>query len=224
MAALNKFVSPGDTVVAAAGSPPGDILRAGDATGERHAHLEFGFSCMGYEIPAGLGVRLAHPDGEVYVFIGDGTYLMNPMELVTAVQEGVKITVVLSENHGYQVIRKLQMLSAGHNFGNEFRSRDATTKRLDGDYVRVDFAMNARSMGARDWHVRTPDEFTRALEQARAEPRPCVIVVETEPHRFVPGAGMWWDVAPAEVTNDTVTSGLRRQYEKDVAALRKHHL
>src|SRR5262249_17074013 len=100
--ALNQESRPGDTVIAAAGGPPGDLLKLWDATGGRACHLEFGYSCMGYEIPAGLGVRLAQPEGEVFVLIGDGTYLMNPTELVTAVQEGLKITVVLSENHGYQ--------------------------------------------------------------------------------------------------------------------------
>jgi 3D-(3,5/4)-trihydroxycyclohexane-1,2-dione acylhydrolase (decyclizing) len=220
---LNKAARAGDTVIAAAGSPPGDILRGWDATGGRKAHLEFGFSCMGYEIPAGLGVRMAQPEGEVFVFIGDGTYLMNPTELVTALQERLKITVVISDNHGYQVIRKLQMLRAGHHLGNELRARDPETNRLEGEYLPIDLAMNARSMGARDWHVRTPQDLCRALEEARSETRACVIVVDTEPHRFLPGAGMWWDVAPSEVTGDAVTAGLRQEYEENRAELQKYH-
>src|SRR5262249_42924484 len=104
--ALNQEARSGDTVVAAAGGPPGDLLKLWDSTGGRACHLEFGYSCMGYEIPAGLGVRMAQPEGEVYVLIGDGTYLMNPTELMTALQEDLKITVVLAENHGYQCIRR----------------------------------------------------------------------------------------------------------------------
>ena len=103
---------------------------------------------MGFELPAGLGIRMAQQAGEVYVFIGDGTYFMNPTELVTATQENLKITVVVSENHGYQVIRQLQMGRAGRSFGNEFRHRDSTG-RLNGEYVKVDIAQNAASMGAR---------------------------------------------------------------------------
>jgi 3D-(3,5/4)-trihydroxycyclohexane-1,2-dione acylhydrolase (decyclizing) len=221
---LNEAAQPGDTVIAAAGSAPGDILRAWDTTRGRRAHLEFGYSCMGYEIPAGIGVRMAQPTGEVYVFIGDGTYLMNPTELVTAMQERLKITVVISENHGYQVIRKLQMLRTGESFGNEFRARNPATNRLDGDYLQIDFAMNARSMGARAWHVRTPQALSAALAEARAEERSCVIVVDTEPHRFLPGAGMWWDVAPAQTTGDRATADRRREYERDVATRQKHHL
>src|SRR5262249_14816913 len=137
---LNQEAQPGDTVIAAAGGPPGDLLKLWDPTGGRICHLEFGYSCMGYEIPAGLGVRLAQPEGagEVYVLIGDGTYLMNPTELVTALQEDLKITVVLSENHGYQCIRRLQMWRTGVGFGNEFRHRDPATNRLEGEYLQID--------------------------------------------------------------------------------------
>lgn len=175
---LNEESRPGDTVVAAAGSPPGDLHKLWEVSRGAACHLEFGFSCMGYEIPAGLGVRMAQPNGEVYVFIGDGTYLMNPTELVTAMQEDLKITLILSENHGYQCIRQLQMGKVGHSFGNEFRERDAKTKRLEGDYLRVDFAKNAESMGARAWHVKTLDEFRIALREAREEKRSSVIVAE----------------------------------------------
>jgi 3D-(3,5/4)-trihydroxycyclohexane-1,2-dione acylhydrolase (decyclizing) len=220
---LNRVAQPGDTVVAAAGSAPGDVLRAWDATGGKNAHLEFGFSCMGYEIPAGLGVRMAQPEGEVYVFVGDGTYLMNPTELLTAVREELKITIVISENHGYQVIRKLQMLRAGAHFGTEFRRRVPETKRLDGEYISVDLAQNGASLGARSWHARTPEEFEKALGEARAERNSCVIVVETEPHRYVPGSGVWWDVAPAEITNDPVVKELRDQYERDRKKLQRFH-
>ncbi len=136
---MNEEAQPGDTVVAAAGSPPGDLHKLWDATDGRNCHIEFGYSYIGYEIPVGIGVRMAQPDGEVIVYIGDGTYLMNPTELVTAIQEGLKVAVVITETDGYQCIRALQ----------EFRCRDTTTNRLDGEYVSIDFAKNAESFGAK---------------------------------------------------------------------------
>jgi 3D-(3,5/4)-trihydroxycyclohexane-1,2-dione acylhydrolase (decyclizing) len=169
---------------------------------------------MAYEIPAALGVRMAQPKGEVYVYIGDGTYLMNPTELVTAAQENLKVTVVLSDNHGFQCIRQLQMGTTGRDFGNEYRAREKKTNRLTGEFVPLDFKKNAESMGARAWHVKTPDEVCQALREARKESRPCVIVAATEPYRYVPWSGVWWDVAAAEVSEDPVTQKLRQQYEQ----------
>jgi 3D-(3,5/4)-trihydroxycyclohexane-1,2-dione acylhydrolase (decyclizing) len=220
--AINEQAQRGDTIIAAAGSPPGDVLALWDATGERSAHLEFGYSCMGYELPAGLGVRMANPDGEVYVFIGDGTYLMNPTELVTAAQEGLKVTVVISQNHGYQVIRRLQMGIVGTSFGNEFRKRDSELNRLEGEYLELDLVANAESFGARGFAVSTPDELRGALAEARAETRPCVIVAEVEKHRFAPSADVFWDAAPAEESDDEVTRQLRQAYEEGQAAQRTY--
>jgi 3D-(3,5/4)-trihydroxycyclohexane-1,2-dione acylhydrolase (decyclizing) len=210
---VNRAAQPGDTIVAAAGSPPGDLLQLWDCSGGKNAHIEFGYSCMGYEIPASLGVRLAQPGGEVYTFIGDGTYLMNPTEIATAVQEGLKITVLLSKNDGFQCIRDLQLRSAGRDFGNEFRARGARSNRLDGNYLEIDFAANAASFGARAWNVRTTAELETALAEARAETRPCAIVVETDRYRRGASSEVWWDVAPAEVSRDEVTKQAREEYE-----------
>jgi 3D-(3,5/4)-trihydroxycyclohexane-1,2-dione acylhydrolase (decyclizing) len=209
---LNEEAKEGDSIVAAAGSPPGDLHKLWDVTGDRKCYLEFGFSCMGFELPAGLGIRMAQPAGEVYVFIGDGTYFMNPTELLTAMQEGLKVTVVISENHGFQVIRQLQMARAGRSFGNEFRARDEDGM-LDGEYLKFDIAANAASMGARVWNVATPEDFRKAIQEARSEKRSCAIVVETEKHRYLPGSNVWWDIAPAEVSTDDVTQRLREEYE-----------
>jgi len=220
---LNEVAQPGDTVIAAAGSPPGDLLKLWDASGNRHCRLEFGNSCMGFELPSGLGQRMAQPEGEVYVYIGDGTYLMNPTEIVTAVQENLKITVVVSENFGFQCIRSLQLSRAGRAFGNEFRRRDSKSNRLEGDYVRVDFAKNAESMGARAWHVSTPGEFRQALAEARGESQPCVIVVETDKEVGLPGSEVWMDIAVAEVSRDPVTQQLRSNYERDRAGQRFYY-
>jgi 3D-(3,5/4)-trihydroxycyclohexane-1,2-dione acylhydrolase (decyclizing) len=124
---MQEHARSGDTIIAAAGGPPGDLQKVWDATGNRNCHLEFGFSCMGYEIAAGMGVRLAEGNNEnrVVTFIGDGTFLMAPTEILTAAQEGLNVTIVVSENHGYQVIHRLQMNRMGREFGNEFRYRTA---------------------------------------------------------------------------------------------------
>ncbi len=212
---LNEEARSGDTIIAAAGGPPGDLHKLWDATAGRGIHMEFGFSCMGYEIPAGLGVRMAQPEGEVVVLVGDGTYLMNPTEIVTSRQDRLKMTVVILENHGFQVIRQLQMNRVGRSFGNEFRAREEGANVLEGEYVPIDFAQNAASMGARTWNVYNPDQLRNALREAREEPGTCVIVAEIEKHRYLPGSGVWWDVAAAEVTEDPVTHELRRAYEED---------
>jgi len=221
--ALNNEAKSGDIIIGAAGSPPGDLMKIWDTSNGRACQLEFGYSCMAYEIPAGVGARMAQADGEIYVFIGDGTYLMNPTEIVTAAQEGLKITIVISENHGYQCIRGLQLARAGQSFGNEFRSRDKKSNRLEGEYLKIDLAKNAESMGACTWNANTPEGFRKALREARSETRPCVIVVETEKYRFLPGSEVWWDVAVAEVSQDSVTQKLRAEYERDRDRLQRFH-
>ena len=218
---LNEVAQAGDTVITAAGTPPGDLLKIWDAGGGRSCHLEFGYSCMGYELPAGVGVRLAQEGGEVYVYIGDGTFLLNPGELVTAVQEGLKITVVISENHGFQSIRRLQMLRTGREFGNEFRTR--VNGRVSGDYVELDLALTAQGLGARTWRADTAASFRTALDEARAEKRLCVVVCETEPHRHLPGSEVWWDVAPPETSEDPLVQELRADYERERASLQRFH-
>ena len=220
---LNEESKPGDTIVAAAGSPPGDLHKLWDVRGSAACHLEFGCSCMGYELPAAIGVRMAQPGGEVYVFIGDGTYLMNPTEIVTSAQESLKFTLILSENHGYQCIRQLQMGKVGHSFGNEFRGRNFATNRLEGEYIEIDFARNAESMGARAWHVRTEEELRKALREARAEKRTSVIVIETEKYRYTPGSGVWWDISAAEVSGDPSTQKLRAEYEEGRSKFQRFH-
>jgi 3D-(3,5/4)-trihydroxycyclohexane-1,2-dione acylhydrolase (decyclizing) len=228
---MQEHARAGDTIVAAAGGPPGDLQKVWDATEGRTCHLEFGFSCMGYEIPAGIGVRLADPDPShrVVVLIGDGTFLMSPTELLTAAQEQLAVTVVIPENHGYQVIHRLQMGRSGSEFGNEFRYRQgrlnlagaATPQpRLDGDYLRVDLVDVARGLGARAIRAVTADDVRAALEQTRDETGPVVIVVPTIPHVDLPDAGVWWDVAPAEVSGSDVVAGLRTEYEEGLTTQR----
>jgi 3D-(3,5/4)-trihydroxycyclohexane-1,2-dione acylhydrolase (decyclizing) len=229
---LQEQARDGDVVIAAAGGPPGDLLKVWDATGGRRCHLEFGFSCMGYEIPAALGVRLAEadPDARVVSFLGDGTFLMAPTELVTAAQEGLAVTLVVPENQGYQVIHRLQMLRSGREFGNEFRYRTepldlageeaAKAPRLEGDYLSLDLVQVAAGLGARARRAATAAELREALSETRGHPGPVVIVVPVIPHADLPGAGVWWDVAPAEVSALETTAGLRAEYETDLAGQR----
>ena len=201
---MNEQAQRGDIIVTAAGGPPGDIQKLWDATHGRECHIEFGNSCMGHEIPAALGMRWARPAGEVIAYVGDGTYLMNPSEIVTAVQDGLKVTIVIVDNGGFQVIRRLQLARIGRPFGNEFRSRDASD-RLEGDYLSIDLAANAASLGARTWSVETEAELRTALDEARAHDGVSAIVVTVERHRFLPSSGSWWDAAPPETSTDAST-------------------
>ncbi len=221
---LQEAARPGDTIVAAAGGPPGDLLKVWDATGGRACHLEFGFSCMGYELPATLGVRLAQADGAVIALIGDGTFLMQPTELVTALQEGLDVTVVISENHGFQVIRRLQLMRNGSGFGNEFRRRTGSLAEaaLDGDYLELDLAAVATGLGARATRATTAAAVRAALDQARDHPGPSVIVVPTDPDVNLPPAGVWWDVASAETSELPAVGERRREYEAGLAGQRWH--
>ncbi len=230
---MQEQARPGDTIIAAAGGPPGDLQKVWDATDNRHCHLEFGFSCMGYEIPAAMGVRLAQGnDGSrIITFIGDGTYLMAPTELVTAAQEGLDVTIMVSENHGYQVIHRLQMNRNGREFGNEFRYRTEAgpvtssttaegTPRLDGDYLKVDLRMIAEGLGATAIRATTAAEVREALASTRDTKGAVVIVVPTVPHVDLPGGDVWWDVAPAEVSTQPWVQELRAQYEENRARQR----
>ena len=213
---INAFMKAGDTLVCAAGTPPGDLHQLFEATGGRILHLEFGNSCMGYDIPGAIGVRLARPDdGEVYVFLGDGNYMLHPMELKTAIQENTKLTVILLQNDGFQSIHGHQKALVGHSLGNEFRVRNQKTGKLDdGDFVDIDYAKNAESIGLRAWNVSDEDELRRALSEAREERRSGMIVVQIERYSRLPRSGIWWDVFGAEVTNDETTKQLVDEREE----------
>ena len=213
---INAFMKAGDTLVCAAGTPPGDLQQLFEATGGRTLHLEFGNSCMGYDIPGAIGVRLARPDaGEVYVFLGDGNYMLHPMELKTAIQENTKLTVILLQNDGFQSIHGHQKALVGHSLGNEFRVRNQETGKLDdGDFVDIDYAKNAESIGLRAWNVSDEDELRRALSEARDERRSGMIVVQIERYSRLPRSGIWWDIFGAEVTNDETTKRLVDEREE----------
>ncbi len=200
--ALNKHTEADDTLVLGSGGVVGGVHKAWDTSNGATVLSEYANSCMGHELPAGLGYRLARPDapGEVFVLIGDGTYYMQPTEIITAVQEHRKIVVVVIDNSGHQCIWPLQVAKGGpgHEFGTQLRERNAKTGRLDGPVVPVDIAANAASMGAASWSATTIEEFTSALKEARAvEGRPAVVVAHVEPWRYLTGNGTFWDVGAA---------------------------
>ncbi|MDQ3461022.1 MAG: 3D-(3,5/4)-trihydroxycyclohexane-1,2-dione acylhydrolase (decyclizing) [Deinococcota bacterium] len=212
IAVVNEFADKRDVVVCAAGSMPGDLLKLWRAEDPKSYHLEYGFSCMGYEIAGGLGAKLADPAREVYVFCGDGSYLMMNSEIVTAVQEGLKLTVLLIDNHGFQSIHGLQRSLGSPSFGNELRYRQGA--RLTGDYVAVDYTAHAASMGAHALFAATLAELEAALREAKARQETTVIVVPTDPEKRVPNFGGWWDVPVAEVSEQDSVRAARAAYEE----------
>jgi 3D-(3,5/4)-trihydroxycyclohexane-1,2-dione acylhydrolase (decyclizing) len=217
-----------DVVVCAAGSMPGDLHRLWRPRDPKGYHVEYGYSCMGYEIAGGLGVKLAlnelaldegdDPDRQVFVMVGDGSYLMMSSELVTAVQEGVKLVVVLVQNHGFASIGNLSESVGAQRFGTRYRYRTPTG--LDGDVLPVDLAANAASLGADVLTARTAGELREALVRARAASRTTVVQVETDPLKPAPDGEAWWDVPVAEVSGLDTVREARARYEKDKQAQR----
>jgi 3D-(3,5/4)-trihydroxycyclohexane-1,2-dione acylhydrolase (decyclizing) len=211
--AIWESAAPKDVLVSAAGSHPGDLHKLWRTHQPNTYHLEYGYSCMGYEIPGALGVKMADPSREVYAFVGDGTYLMMPSEVVTAVQEGIKIIIVLVNNHGFASIGGLSASLGSDGFGTRFRLRDLKSGQLEGEYLPIDFAANARSLGADAISACTIEEFKQALQDARKATKTTVIVVETDREVRVPGYDSWWDVAVAETSSMEDVKKAREEYE-----------
>jgi 3D-(3,5/4)-trihydroxycyclohexane-1,2-dione acylhydrolase (decyclizing) len=210
---LNEHSGPDSTVIHASGGVPGDIHKLWRGKSSTDYHSEYGYSCMGYEIAGALGIKLADPGREVFALLGDGSYLMLNQELVTAVQEGRKITLVVLDNHGFGCIQSLQRNCGGRPFGNEFRERRVQAGRLDGEPVPVDYAANARSLGATTFTARSSDELKTALVAARAEPGACMIYVPITSKSVVNGYA-WWDVPPCEVSGVAGVRSARKAYEQ----------
>ena len=213
---VNEVMGEDATMICAAGSMPGDLHKLWRSRDPRGYHVEYGYSCMGYEIPAGLGVKLAEPGRDVVVMIGDGSYLMLNSEIVTAVAEKLDLTIVLVDNHGYQSIHGLQRSTGTPHFGLELRSRDADNL-LDGPYVPVDYRAHAVAMGAHAVYTKTETDFRQALTEAKTRKGVNVVVVEVNPEKRVGGYafGGWWDVPVAEVSESESVREKRRQYEQD---------
>ena len=210
--AVNGAMDAGDTMVCAAGSLPGDLHKLWRTKRPGGYHLEYGYSCMGYEIAGGLGIKMADPRREVYVMVGDGSYLMMAQEIVTSIQEGYKLNVVLLDNHGFSSIGGLSRSCGNEGMGTNYRYRRG--EKYDGEVLPVDFAANAASLGACATRVRTHEELTRALAEMRKQTRTTVVVVETSYDQRVPGYESWWDVAIAEVSERESVRAARKKYEE----------
>ncbi|MFJ8155772.1 3D-(3,5/4)-trihydroxycyclohexane-1,2-dione acylhydrolase (decyclizing) [Streptomyces sp. NPDC094468] len=224
LGALDALVDESDILVNAAGSLPGDLHRMWRTRSRDQYHLEYGYSCMGYEIPAAIGVKLAAPERNVWALVGDGTYLMMPTEIVTAVQEGIAIKVLLVQNHGYASIGGLSESVGAERFGTAYRL-PAADGTLTGAPLPVDLAANAASLGMRVLRARTVDDLRSALATARAADTPTCVYVETETADTVSGpppAQAWWDVPVAATATRSSAVKARELYERHVSTRRRH--
>jgi 3D-(3,5/4)-trihydroxycyclohexane-1,2-dione acylhydrolase (decyclizing) len=222
--AVNELSDPRDIVVCAAGSMPGDLHKLWRTRDRKGYHVEYGYSCMGYEIAGGLGVKLAvlddHDTRDVFVMVGDGSYLMMNTELVTAVAEGIKLIVVIVQNHGFASIGALSESLGSQRFGTRYRYRTATG--LDGDRLPVDLAANAASLGADVLSATSLDDFRSAVRKAKAATRTTVIHIETDPLIPAPDSPAWWDVPVAETSSLRSTQDARAGYDEHKTHQRTH--
>ena len=210
--ALNELMGDRDVVINAAGSMPGDLQCLWQAPTPEQYHVEYAFSCMGYEIPAAMGVKLARPEAEVVSIVGDGTYQMLPMELATIVQEKVKVIFVLLQNYGFASIGALSESHGSQRFGTRYRTGE-TPHNADGDLLPVDIAANAESWGLKVLRVHGMDEFRKAYAEAVACEGPVMIHIETDLYGPNPPGSSWWDVPISEVSRLESTQQARTWYE-----------
>jgi 3D-(3,5/4)-trihydroxycyclohexane-1,2-dione acylhydrolase (decyclizing) len=215
---VNERIDEDAIVVGASGSLPGDLQRMWVSTRPDTYHMEYGYSCMGYEIAAALGVKMARPDQEVYAMVGDGSYMMLHSELITSIQEGLKINVILFDNAGFGCINNLQMSNGMGSFLTEFRLRDQKSKRLDGPVMNVDFAKNAEAYGAVTYTVRTMEDLEQALEDSKRQSVSTLIDVKVLPKTMTKGYGSWWHVGVAEVSKK---ESVQKAYQERLSELEK---
>ncbi|MBX8537723.1 3D-(3,5/4)-trihydroxycyclohexane-1,2-dione acylhydrolase (decyclizing) [Pseudomonas cichorii] len=219
---LNQNLPEDAVIVAAAGSLPGDLQRAWRSTGVDTYHVEYGYSCMGYEVNAALGVKLAAPQREVFALVGDGSYMMLHSELATSVQERRKINVVLLDNMTFGCINNLQMGNGMNSFGTEFRFRNPETGLLDGDFVPVDFAMSAAAYGCKTYKVNTLEQLREALADAQRQTVSTLIDIKVLPKTMIHNYLSWWRVGVAEVSTTGTTAQVYEKLNKELAKARQY--
>lgn len=212
--AVNTFSDATDIVVCAAGSLPGDLHKLWRTRDPKGFHLEYGYSCMGYEIAGGLGAKMARPNSEIYVMVGDGSYLMMSQEMVTSIQEKQKLTIILLNNNGYSSIGSLSSSLGSEGFGTYYRYRNEETNQLDGGLLPIDYAANAASMGAHVIKAGNLKEFKEALKKSKTMETTTLIYIEVDRKKAVPGFA-WWDVAVAEVSEKTAVKQSLETYRKN---------
>ncbi len=209
---VNSLSAPGDTVLCAAGSMPGDLHKLWRTRDRKGYHLEYGYSTMGYEIAGGMGVKMADPEREVWVMVGDGSFLMMHTEIVTMVQEGIKVNIIVVDNHGHASIGGLSKSVGSDGFGTKYRYR-GESGHLDGETLPIDFAQNCESLGAHVIRAANRAEFSQAMAEAKTiQGRPVCIVTETDRRQRVPGYESWWDVPVAEVSESEAVQSAREAY------------
>ncbi|WP_117150109.1 3D-(3,5/4)-trihydroxycyclohexane-1,2-dione acylhydrolase (decyclizing) [Pseudomonas coronafaciens] len=219
---LNRNLPADAVIVAAAGSLPGDLQRAWRSTGVDTYHVEYGYSCMGYEVNAALGVKLAEPHREVFALVGDGSYMMLHSELATSIQERRKINVVLLDNMTFGCINNLQMEHGMNSFGTEFRFRNPETGKLDGDFVPVDFAMSAAAYGCKTYKVSTAEQLHQALADARLQTVSTLIDIKVLPKTMIHKYLSWWRVGVAEVSTTGTTAQVYEKLNRELAKARQY--
>ncbi|MCH2285174.1 MAG: 3D-(3,5/4)-trihydroxycyclohexane-1,2-dione acylhydrolase (decyclizing) [SAR324 cluster bacterium] len=219
---LNEFMAPEDVVLCAAGSLPGDLHRLWRSEIPKTYHMEYGYSCMGYEVAGGLGAKMAMEKGEVYVIVGDGSYLMLHSEILTALKEHVKINIVLLDNSGYQCIKNLQIAHGSAGFGNEFRFREESTGRLTGDFTAVDFKKYAEALGVKAFYAEDADQLSCSLEKARSETVSTLIEVKVLPGTMTGGYHSWWRVGVPEVSNCKATQESHLEMAREISKARAY--
>ena len=219
---LNEFMAPEDVVLCAAGSLPGDLHRLWRSEIPKTYHMEYGYSCMGYEVAGGLGAKMAMEKGEVYIIVGDGSYLMLHSEILTALKEHVKINIVLLDNSGYQCIKNLQMAHGSAGFGNEFRFREESTGRLTGDFTAVDFKKYAEALGVKAFYAEDADQLSCSLEKARSETVSTLIEVKVLPGTMTGGYHSWWRVGVPEVSNCKATQESHLEMAREISKARAY--
>ncbi|RMU45240.1 3D-(3,5/4)-trihydroxycyclohexane-1,2-dione acylhydrolase (decyclizing) [Pseudomonas savastanoi] len=219
---LNQNLPADAVIVAAAGSLPGDLQRAWRSTGVDTYHVEYGYSCMGYEVNAALGVKLAAPHREVFALVGDGSYMMLHSELATSIQERRKINVVLLDNMTFGCINNLQMEHGMDSFGTEFRFRNPDTGKLDGDFVPVDFAMSAAAYGCKTYKVSTAEQLRQALVDAQRQTVSTLIDIKVLPKTMIHKYLSWWRVGVAEVSTTGTTAQVYEKLNRELAKARQY--
>ncbi|MDO6355663.1 3D-(3,5/4)-trihydroxycyclohexane-1,2-dione acylhydrolase (decyclizing) [Caloramator sp. CAR-1] len=218
---INKTIGEEAIIVGASGSLPGDLQRLWRASKQRTYHMEYGFSCMGYEVTGALGVKMAEPDKEVYALVGDGSYLMLHSELVTSIQEGLKINILLFDNSGFQCIRNLQNSQGIPTYGTEFRYRDKETGDLTGEYIPIDFAANARAYGAKTYTVKTIEELKKALESIKHDNVSTLVDIKVLPKTMTCGYESWWRVGVPEVAERESVIEACKKMKEEIEKARK---
>ncbi len=217
-----KLIDNSGIIVAASGSLPSDVQRVWRCREEGVYHVEYGFSCMGYEVAAAVGVKMAEPDREVYVLLGDGSFNMLHSEFITSLQEGLKINVILLDNHGFQCIHNLQRSQGIPSFGNEYRRREAETGRLTGEYLPIDYAMVARGYGGSGYSAQTLAELEKSFRESKESKVSCIVDIKTLPGTMTDGYNAWWRVGTAQISAHPAVEAAAKDIKAHVEKARKY--